>query len=122
MIITFTPNGEAQAMHRDELDLGFLGPREIERASEIKFNAATQRWEIQLPVKEDLLDLGGVVEGVVTGYVCQSDFAKGFHTYDGARKIEVQWLDACRLEGVEPESYNGIAALKFLRSVNSPDL
>lgn len=111
-VIDFTPQGTVQAMHNDKFDLSFLGSQSITRASEIQFDAATQRWAIWLP--KPWPHVGGEYFVVPDG--------KGFHTYDGARQIEVKWLNACRLEGVKPMSTEGLAALKFLRDTHSPDL
>ena len=119
MIIDFTPDGQVQAMHRDEFDLGFLGPKHVERASEIKFNDLPQRWEIQLPVYGNMV---GSEDHSLIGWQCPFDDAAGFYTYDGARKIEVLWFDKARLEGVDPGSTEGLVILKFIRGVNPPDL
>lgn len=100
MIIDFTADGQAQAMHRDEMDLNFLGHKSVERATEIKFNEATQKWDIQLPLHGEWITV---------------PHGHGFASYDGARKTEIAWLDMCRLEGVSPRSASGSAALQLVR-------
>ena len=49
MVIDFTEDGQAQSLHRDELDLGFLGKKVIERATLIEFDVTSQTWQISLP-------------------------------------------------------------------------
>jgi len=100
-VIDFTSEGTAQAMHSDKFPLAFLGAQSITRATDIKFNEDTQTWGLYLP--SDI----GTWEGVPE--------AQGFDTYEGARKVEVRWLNVCRLRGVNPESNDGLSALKLIR-------
>lgn len=102
VVIDFTEDGQAQAMHRDGFDLGFLGGRSIERASEICFDEASQLWDVHalLPSKSTIL-LGG---------------ARRFGTYESARATEVAWFDSCRLQGVAPTSGEGQDILENLRA------
>lgn len=103
MIIDFFSDGSAQAMHRDQFPLGFLGRMEVVRASEIKFNEETQLWDIFLP------ETSG--DSAQAEWKCVPESC-GFPEYDYARKIEVAWLDGCRLAGVEPFSPAGIELLQ----------
>lgn len=111
-VIDFTPEGTAQAMHNDKFDLSFLGAQRIERATEIKFDSATQRWGIWLP--KPWPHVGGEYFEVQGG--------GGFHTYEGARKVEVSWLNACRIQGVDPASQQGLNVLQVIRNACPPTL
>lgn len=102
IVINFDATGRVEGMHRDEFSLDFLGHQRITRASEIKFNEATQLWDIYFP------------------------FANGWHTiapacgfsgYNVARDFEVALLNACRLEGIDPLSYAGEALATQLRGL-----
>jgi len=109
-VIDFTPAGEVQAMHNDKFPLGFLGRQEIHRATEIKFNEETQTWSLCYPNDDSAIPLSYPPE------LCE-----GFKSYEGARQVEVAWLNACRLEGVGRNSTEGLAALKFIRGI-TPNL
>lgn len=100
MVIDFRPDGAVEAMHRDRFNLGFLGKQSIKRASEILFDEETQAWDIHIAVGSEFI----LVED-----------AKGFADYDEARKMEVRWLEYCRLHDLEPTSTEGINLLKVLR-------
>jgi len=91
-VIDFGADGQVSSMHQDEFNLGFLGNQHIKRASEIKFNEALQKWEIQLPV-------GG---GYETVKECPT-----FDSYNAARSYEVLWMNCCRKNAVEPDSEAG---------------
>lgn len=86
LVIDILKNGKVEALHMDEFDLGFLGDKKISRASEIKFNSETQRWDIILPDR----------------VVPESPDVTGFSAYDEARLFEVLWLQGCRKAGVKP--------------------
>ena len=88
MVFDINPTGGITGLHFDQFDLGFLGKKEIGRASEIMFNEETQLWDIQIP---------GACEPSVTGFL----------GYDEAREFEVLWLQECRKQGVEPFSWEG---------------
>lgn len=103
-VIEFKPDGTAQAMHNDAFSLAFLGKQEIIRASEIKFNSETQRWGIWLPCEG-----GRFMPASATP-------AHGFDTYDAARRCEVEWMNQCRLAGVEPDSGYGFEILEKVRT------
>jgi hypothetical protein len=46
-IVTFAPDGTARCLWTEAVPLHALGRLEINRASNIEFNNATQRWEIE---------------------------------------------------------------------------
>lgn len=112
-VIEFSPEGTAQAMHNDELSLGFLGPQIIERASEIKFNEKTQRWGIWL-AREDCRWATAAPDA---GFNPPAEGADGFGTYDGARTAEVAWLNQCRAGSVAPDSRAGLIILAGVRRI-----
>lgn len=111
MIIDFTPEGTVESLHNDSFDLGFLGAKTVTRATEIRFHEESQTWQIELPVMSVLEDLGGPTAPVCTGFQLPFPEARGFATYEQARRIEVRWLDACRLQGFDPWSINGQGTL-----------
>lgn len=100
MVIDFRADGAVEAMHRDQFDLSFLGKQDISRASDIKFDSDTQLWDIH------------VAEGEAFIMVAE---AKGFPTYDEARRMEVRWFEACRLHSIPALGQEGINLLKVLR-------
>lgn len=104
MIIDFSDTGEVEALHRETvLDLGFLGPQSIERATDIRFNTAKQAWGIHPRASS-----GGF-------YLPPSESAEGFASYEHAREVEVLWLEGCRRDGVNPVSPAGLALLAAAR-------
>lgn len=107
-VIEFTPQGTVHAMHNDKVDLSVLGKQSIERATEIKFCDECQTWGIYLPEP--------AAAGEMQFKYVVDDSALGFKTYEGARQVEVEWLNRCRLENVSPRVYNGILILKKTRS------
>ncbi|ALT58024.1 hypothetical protein FDG94_gp031 [Pseudomonas phage SM1] len=94
LVLSFSPNGEVSGLHIDKFDLGFLGRKEIRRATEILFREKEQDWEIVV------LDEFGTR---VSGWALQ----KGFTSYERARDVEVAWLNLCRLNHVEWSSQAG---------------
>lgn len=94
LVLTFEPTGEVEGLHMDKFDLGFLGNKDIRRATEIMFRKKEQDWEIVV------LDEFGTP---LSGWPVQ----KGFATYDQARDVEVAWLNLCRLNYVEWSSQAG---------------
>lgn len=108
MVLSFSDTGEVSALHRDEFDIGFLGKQEIKRASEILFNELSQKWAVHLPDHDGNYGLPPIRA------------AKGFVTYKQARDFEVEWLEHCALQGVEPISLMGIAIANTLRG-NPPN-
>lgn len=102
MVIDFTSEGGVEAMHRENiLDLGFLGKQEITRASDIKFDSATQTWGIW------------VADGQ-GGYHAPPKYADGFVGYEDARSVEIAWFERCRLHDWEPMSDDGKICLQAL--------
>lgn len=106
LVINIDADGGVQAMHMDLFDLGFLGRKEIHRASEIKFNTETQLWDILVPRE-------GQEESPQETWVKLPE-ACGFAGYDEARNIEVAWFNKCRMAEVHPLSAFGRT---FLTSV-----
>lgn len=94
MVIDFLTGGTVEAMHRENvLDLGVLGPQEISRASDIRFDTETQSWGIWV-----------ADEGT---YLPPVKAARGFHSYEVARGVEIAWFEDCRACGVRPHSQQG---------------
>lgn len=102
MVVDFNSDGSAEAMHRDQFDLGFLGKQEIQRASEIVFDPETQKWDITV-TREQL----GTPEAFFA-YVR----SKGYATYEEARTAEVTWFEDCRLLSLSPLSIKGASLIR----------
>lgn len=103
MVIDFHPNGVVEAMHREDvMTLGFLGPMSVTRASDIKFDTETQKWDIWLAD-----DTGG--------FLPPERPARGFDTYEEARDAEVAWLERCRKIDIAPSTSSGYLALEIIR-------
>ncbi len=100
MVLTFDDEGGVEALHRDQFSLGFLGKQKIDRASDIRFDEEAQTWTIWLLGKYGPMS---------------NEMAEGFATYDQARDAEVAWLEYSALNGFEPSSALGIAALQVIR-------
>jgi hypothetical protein len=103
--IDFAEDGTVEAMNRDEFNIGFLGKQSIQRASEIKFNEATQSWNICLPDDDDRC------------WVAIPE-ATGFASYNVARDVEVFWLETARRVGVNPTSMEGIRILQAAKDLS----
>lgn len=82
IVIRIDAHGTVHGLHHDNFDLGFLGPKKIERASEIMFNEASQTFYIELP------------------NICSLDVLKGFLKYDHARAFEVYLLENAAFNNV----------------------
>lgn len=80
-------DGTVTGLHYDDFDLGFLGKKQIGRASEIQFEEDTQHFYVDLP------QLSG--DG-------RPNFLMGFEGYDGARAFEVMILETAALSQIEP--------------------
>lgn len=91
MVITFGADGKVGAMHNDAFNLSFLGKRTIKRASDIVFNPESDKWDI-------------FMNDGTGAFVLTSDSLKGFDDYEQARKFEVNWLNACRMQGIDGSS------------------
>lgn len=102
VVIEFDSHGGASSMHSDKFPLSFLGKMEVRRASEIKFNPDTQKWDIWL------VDADGTMHPPIPE-------ACGFDTYEDGRKAEVFWLDSAKLAGVPPTDPIGVKALTMRR-------
>lgn len=107
-VIDFLLNGEVEAMHNDKFSLSFLGEQSIKRATEIVFDDDKQTWALilspgPLPMFCTVFGLEPVEGG------------EGFTTYEGARKVEVVWLNSCRVHGVPPDSSKGLELLAIAR-------
>lgn len=110
LVVDFLESGEAQAMHVDSFDLGFLGNKNVKRATEIKFNEETQSWGLHLPVNAQNQ------ECVEPTYRPVSE-AQGFPSYEVARDAEVLWLNVCRAMGAEPSSAYGVKVIARIKTV-----
>lgn len=100
IVIDILNTGVVESLHFDKFDLGFLGRKEIRRASEILWDEDRQEWYLKLPGQE--------VETL-------SDLQRGFASYEVARDVEVDWLQECRMKAVQPLSANGLAVLESVR-------
>lgn len=108
LVIDFLENGEAQAMHVDGFDLGFLGNKKVQRATEIKFDEDTQQWGLYLPIESQL-------PGDTQAFRPVAE-AQGFPSYEVAREAEVLWLNVCRSKSVTPDSEYGLGVISHIRS------
>jgi hypothetical protein len=52
-IITFAPDGTVRCLWTETLPLQELGRLDIQRASTVEFNRATQQWEVRLASKPE---------------------------------------------------------------------
>lgn len=102
VVIDFFADGQAQAMHRDSFDLGFLGTKKVERASDIRFDDSSQLWDIHVTPTNRCSVLVAS--------------ARGFDAYDAARRVEVTWFDACRIQSAIPLSEKGQSILQKIRA------
>jgi hypothetical protein len=51
MTLTITTEGDIVTLYDDRLHKLNLGPMTMRRASHVEFNAASQQWEVSLPVR-----------------------------------------------------------------------
>lgn len=101
LVIDFKNDGEVSALHMDGFDLGFLGDKKVFRQSDITFCPDTQKWNLVYLVNGD--------QPFMHTVLC------GFPAYDIARKFEVNWLNDCRLQGINPISAEGVEVMNHLR-------
>jgi hypothetical protein len=47
LVLTVDPHGAGSCLYSEVIDLQSIGPLEIQRASHIEFNNATQQWEVK---------------------------------------------------------------------------
>jgi len=106
VVITFGEDGSAESLHVDQFDLGFLGKKEITRATDIRFEGDTQDWTIYL------LDAKG--ENPTLAW----KGCKGLPSYEVARTVEVAWLNLCRLNDADPRDGDGHTYLNQARKAN----
>jgi hypothetical protein len=120
MVIDIDACGTVQAMHRENvLPLGFLGDQKIERATDIRFDESAQTWGIWPRATPAALEAAALYLDTLPGddfLPPPSEYAKGFATYEGARDVEIKWLEQARLVGVEPTSDSGLLVLEFVRT------
>lgn len=90
IVIDFTEDGKAEAMHFDEFPLKFLGKMQVTRASDILWDPEEEGWYIQLP-----------------NTTLRMKEWSGFASYEEAREFEVEWLQLCRMKGYLPNSLIG---------------
>lgn len=118
-VIEFLPSGEVEAMYNDTMSLSFLGKQSIKRATEIKFREYEQDWGIYL--ERPSMGVRGYFFPVVevdpdrVGFCRVCPATVGFATYEGARQVEVVWLNKCRLTGTTPDSPDGLVILADIR-------
>lgn len=115
MVIDIRTNGTVEAMHRENvIDLGELGPQEIVRATDIRFDTDTQTWGIW--PREYTSSLARVADREDGFYPPPCQHADGLPSYEFARQVEVSWLEACRLRDLEPTSEEGLDVLQRQRA------
>ena len=54
-LMTFTPDGNAECLYHEMIDLHELGRLACERASVIEFDEATQEWQVKRPGGDTVL-------------------------------------------------------------------
>jgi hypothetical protein len=101
MVIDFSPEGQVQALHRDEFPLWFLGKMTVARASSIVFDEEAQRWGVHLHLDD--------------GTQWAHPLSLGIDGYDKARNVEVAWLDQLRLNNLPPRSAESLRRLSAIR-------
>lgn len=102
LVLNFSETGVVSGMHMDQFDLGFLGKKSVERATEIKFDEDAQTWGLYLPIINGWLP---VPEGM------------GFGSYEVARRFEVSWINICRAKDIQPSSEEGRTVLSRVREL-----
>ena len=95
ILIDISPNGAMHGLHFDEFPLQGFGKAEVTRATDIKWRTEEGCWDIIL------LEKNG------THIHHFPKHLRGFFTYEAARKHEVAYLQACRLEGIGTVSNAG---------------
>lgn len=101
IVVSFYRGGSVEAMHDDDISLGFLGEQHVTRNCEIEFNKTEQVWQIRLVENE----------------TC---FPFYFKKYSDAREFEIDWLNRCRLDNIDHASTVGqMIMLGLLYSVEN---
>lgn len=108
IVISVSPDGVVEGMHRDEFDLSFLGAQKIVRASDIRFQETSQRWRIWVNLQPE--------RGQGKEHYVWLVSTGEFDSYEEARDFEVLWLNECRMRDILPSEENrmGIAALALV--------
>jgi hypothetical protein len=107
IVIDIRGAGAVEALHMDEFPLSFLGTMQIERASTIEFDGASQTFFVLLTDAATQHADRQPTNGIVP--------ARGFSGYDVARKFEVSWLQESRKAGVDPLSGTGVEIAQAVR-------
>lgn len=107
LVIEFKNDGAVEALHMDAFDLAFLGTKKVFRQTDIVFDETTQLWNLVY-----------LVYGSTRHY---DDRLQGFSSYESARDKEVQWLNDCRLCGIDPVSEEGLEVMRELRAMDKPE-
>jgi hypothetical protein len=95
LVIEIEPSGGVVALHSDGFPLNFLGRMEVQRQTDIRYTDGF--WDIHYIVDRTAKKLKFWTHKCI----------RGFDSYNSARDLEVRWLNACRLEGVDPMSTRG---------------
>ena len=98
VVINVGSNGSTTSLHFDEFPLNYLGDMRVERASVIRFNEGTQKWDVVLPDQVEPLKA-----------------ATGFSSYKEGRDFEVRWLQQCMIQEVPPQGTEGERVAKAIR-------
>lgn len=95
IVIDINGAGALHALHFEEMSLLPFGKAQIQRATDIKFCAKSQLWDI------NLLDGN---EAIIPHH---PPHLAGFTGYEEARRHEVRYLQACRVQGINIVSQAG---------------
>lgn len=91
MVISITPEGKIEHILKDSFfDTRFFGNRKIERMTTIEFNVEKQQFYIQW------------LKGPLTGHYAEDAAGRVlyFDTYDEAVQVEIERVNAMRLQGI----------------------
>ncbi len=106
-VISFSPEGIAEAIYNTSFPLSFLGQQAIIRTTDIRFCEETQTWGIFI--------FGPPFKGGHDASFFRVPEGQGFASYEDARTVEVTWLNHCRLKGVSCYEYPGTQTLTNIR-------
>jgi hypothetical protein len=98
MVISVGRDGTTQGLYMDSMTLKSVGRQDVQRATDISFNNATQLFDVYMLPE-------------CTRLVSSSDFPE----YELARKFEVTYLNTCRLAGVDKFSPEGLGLAYIAR-------
>lgn len=101
IVVDIADCGSVETLHDDRFPLHEIGAGSVQmqRASLIEWDEMDQHWNVRLP-----------------GYRLPFTETKNFKSYEQARAFEVEWLNTCRFEKVEPSSPEGLAIAKAIRN------